>query len=42
MVDTYTYENKLETIKTFPVFLKVSEYDTCKPLQEKKPEGQKL
>ena len=42
MVNTYTYENKLETIKTVPVFIKVSEYDTYKPLQEKKPEGQKL
>ncbi len=42
MVDTYTYENKLETIKTVPVFIKVSEFNTYKPLQEKKPEGQKL
>ena len=42
MVDTYTYENKLETIKTVPVFIKVSEYNAPKPLQEKEPEGQKL
>ena len=42
MVDTYTYENKLETIKTVPVFIKVSEFNTYKPLQEKKTEGQKL
>ena len=31
MVDTYTYENKQETIKTVPVFKKVSEYDKTKP-----------
>ena len=42
MVDTYTYENKQETIKTVPVFIKVSEYDKYKPLQDKEPEGQKL
>jgi hypothetical protein len=42
MVDTYTYENKLETVKTVPVFIKVSEYTAPKPLQEKEPEGQKL
>ena len=44
MVDTYTYENKQNTIKTVPVFIKVSEYKTPIPLQEqdKKPEGQKL
>lgn len=42
MVDTYTYENKQETIKTVPVFIKVSEYNKYKPLQEKEPEGQKL
>ena len=42
MVDTYTYENKLKSIKTVPVFIKVSEYNAPKPLQEKKPEGQKL
>ena len=42
MVDTYTYQSKQETIKTVPVFIKVSEYNTYKPLQEKKPEGQKL
>ena len=44
MVDTYTYENKQEIIKTVPVFIKVSEYKEPKLLQEqeKKPEGQKL
>ncbi|MBQ6101018.1 MAG: hypothetical protein IJK36_02600 [Bacteroidales bacterium] len=44
MVDTYTYENKQNTIKTVPVFIKASEYKTPIPLQEqdKKPEGQKL
>lgn len=42
MVDTYTYENKQETIKTVPVFIKVSEYNKYKPLQEKEPNGQKL
>lgn len=44
MVDTYTYENKLETIKTVPVFIKVSEYKVPIPLQEqdKNPEGQEL
>lgn len=44
MVDTYTYENKQETIKTVPVFIKVSEYKepTLLQEQEKKPEGQKL
>ena len=44
MVDTYTYENKQERIKTVPVFIKVSEYKEPKQLQEqeKKPEGQKL
>ena len=44
MVDTYTYENKQNTIKTVPVFIKVSEYKAPIQLQEqeKKPEGQKL
>ena len=44
MVDTYTYENKQEIIKTVPVFIKVSEYKEPALLQEqeKKPEGQKL
>ena len=44
MVDTYTYESKQETIKTVPVFIKVSEYKEPKLIQEqeKKPEGQKL
>ena len=42
MVDTYTYENKLETIKTVPVFIKVNEYNNYKPLQKEEPKGQKL
>ena len=49
MVDTYTYTHKNdgkkdseEYIKTVPVFIKVSEYNRYKPLQEKEPEGQKL
>ena len=44
MVDTYTYESKQETIKTVPVFIKVSEYKAPIQLQEqeKKPEGQDL
>lgn len=42
MVNTYTYENKLETIKTVPVFIKVSEYNASKLIQEKEPKGQKL
>ena len=42
MVDTYTYENKQETIKTVPVFIKASEKNIPKPLQEKGPKGQKL
>jgi len=44
MVDTYTYKDNLETIKTVPVFIKISEYNTLKPLQgqEKESEGQQL
>ena len=42
VVDTYTYENKQEITKTIPVFIKVSEKNIPKPLQEKEPERQKL
>ena len=49
MVDTYTYTYKPdaqkgteEYIKTVPVFIKTSEQNIPKPLQEKEPEGQKL
>ena len=42
MVDTYTYESKQEIIKTVPVFIKVSEYNAPKPLQETETEGLKL
>lgn len=44
MVDTYTYESKQETIKTVPVFIKVSEYKepTLLQEQEQKSEGLKM
>ena len=49
MVDTYTYtykpDAKKETeeyVKTVPVFIKTSEKNIPKPLQEIEPEGQKL
>ena len=49
MVDTYTYTYKPgitketeEYVKTVPVFIKASEHNIPKPLQEKEPEGQKL
>lgn len=49
MVDTYTYTYKPDTkketeeyVKTVPVFIKASEKNIPKPLQEKGPEGQKL
>ena len=42
MIDTYTYKTKDNSTKTVPVLIKVSEFNDPKPLQEKKPEGQKL
>jgi len=49
MVDTYTYTYKPgiqketeEYVKTVPVFIKASEKNVPKPLNNKEPEGQKL
>ena len=49
MVDTYTYTYKPDTkketeeyVKTVPVFIKASEKNIPKPLQEKETKGKKL